>query len=156
MLYSRTLLFIHCLYNSRHLLTQDSHSIPPHLPSASVPILLTPRLGGGWISRGGTEAYYPVDVLVAHPTSTPLCLPYLQDLNSAQPPSLTLHAQSLQSCPTLCHSMDHSPPDSSVHEILQARTLEWVAVPSSRGSSHPRDRTPMSYVSCIGKRVLYH
>ena len=99
-----------------------------------MPILLTPRVGGGWISRGGTEAYYPVDVLVAHRTSTPLCLPYLQDLNPAQPPSLTLHAQSLQSCPTLCHSMDHSPPDPSVQEILQARTLEWVAVPPSRGS----------------------
>ena len=37
--------------------------------------------------------------------------------------------------------MDCSRPDSSVHEILQARILEWVAIPSSRGSSHPKDRT---------------
>ena len=38
-----------------------------------------------------------------------------------------------QSCPTLCDPTDYSPPGSSVHGILQARTLEWVAVPSSRG-----------------------
>ena len=36
---------------------------------------------------------------------------------------------------TLCDLMDRSPPDSSAHGVLQARTLEWVAVPSSRGSS---------------------
>ena len=41
---------------------------------------------------------------------------------------------------------DCSPPGSSVHGILQARILEWVAMPSSRGSSQPRDRTQ---VSCI-------
>ena len=37
--------------------------------------------------------------------------------------------------------MDYSPPGSSAHGILQARTLEWVAISSSRGSSRPRDRT---------------
>ena len=46
----------------------------------------------------------------------------------------------LQSCPTLCNPMDCSPSGSSLHGILQARTLEWVAMPSSRGSSQPRDR----------------
>ena len=50
-------------------------------------------------------------------------------------------AKSLQSCLTLCDPMDNSPPGSSVHGILQARILEWVAVPSSRGSSQPRDWT---------------
>ena len=40
-----------------------------------------------------------------------------------------------QSCPTLCEPMDCSPPGSSVHEILQTRILEWVAVPFSRESS---------------------
>ena len=40
---------------------------------------------------------------------------------------------------TLCHPMDCSPPGSSVHGILQAGILEWVALPSSRGSSPPRD-----------------
>ena len=48
-------------------------------------------------------------------------------------------------------SLDCSPPGSSVHGILQARILEWVAVPSSQGSSRPRDRTHISYVSCIGR-----
>ena len=50
-----------------------------------------------------------------------------------------VRAESLQSYPALCHPTDCSPPGSSVHEILQARTLEWVAMPSSRGSSPPRD-----------------
>ena len=47
-----------------------------------------------------------------------------------------------QSCLTLCDPMDCSPPGSSVHGILQARILEWVAMPSSRGSSQPRDQNP--------------
>ena len=46
-----------------------------------------------------------------------------------------------QPCPTLCNPMDCS---SSLHEILQARILEWVAMPSSRVSSQPRDRTQVS------------
>ena len=49
--------------------------------------------------------------------------------------------KSLQSCPTLCNPMDCSPPVSSVHRILQARILEWVTMPSSRGSSQSRDQT---------------
>ena len=52
------------------------------------------------------------------------------------------------SCSTLCNPMDCSPPGSSVHVILQARILEWVAISFSRGSSPPRDRT---CVSCIGR-----
>ena len=46
-----------------------------------------------------------------------------------------------QSCPTLCDSSDCNSPGSSVHGILQATVLEWVAMPSSRGSSWPRDRS---------------
>ena len=65
-------------------------------------------------------------------------------------------AKLLQSCLTLCDPMDCSPPGSSVHGILQTRILEWVAMPSSRGSSQPRDLTRVSYVSCIGRQVLYH
>ena len=57
-----------------------------------------------------------------------------------------VHAKSLQSCPTLCDPMDCSPPGASVHGILQARILEWVAMSSSRGSSRLRDWTPISYV----------
>ena len=65
-------------------------------------------------------------------------------------------AKSLQSCPTLCNTMDCSPPGSSVRGIFQARILEWVAMPSSRGSSQPRDHTRVSYVSCTGRQVLDH
>ena len=61
-----------------------------------------------------------------------------------------------QSYLTLCDPMDYSPPGSSVHGILQARILERVAVPSSWGSSQPRDQTHISYVSCIGRQILYH
>ena len=49
-----------------------------------------------------------------------------------------------QLCPSLCDPMDCSPPGSSVHGILQARALEWVAIPFSRGSSPPRDWTLVS------------
>ena len=52
--------------------------------------------------------------------------------------------------------VDCSPPDSSVHGILQARILKQVAMPSSRGSYPPRDEAHVSCVSCIGRRVLYH
>ena len=44
-----------------------------------------------------------------------------------------------QSCLTLCNPMDCSPPGSSAHGILQARILEWVDIPFSRGPSQPRD-----------------
>ena len=64
-------------------------------------------------------------------------------------------AKSLQSCPTLCTLMDCSPPGSSVHEILQARILEWVSMPSSKGSSQPRDRTWVSDVFCISRRLFF-
>ena len=47
-------------------------------------------------------------------------------------------AKSLQSCLTLYDPVDCCPPGSSVHGILQARILEWVSMPSSRGSSRPR------------------
>ena len=46
-----------------------------------------------------------------------------------------MHGKSLQLCPTLCDSVDHNPPGSSVQGILQARMLKWVAMPFSRGSS---------------------
>ena len=50
-----------------------------------------------------------------------------------------MRGKSLHSCPTLCDPVDSSLPGSSVHRILQARILEWVAMPSSRGSSQLRD-----------------
>ena len=49
-----------------------------------------------------------------------------------------MYAKSLQLCPTLCNTMDCSLPGSSVHGIIQASTVEWVAMPSSKESSQPR------------------
>ena len=65
------------------------------------------------------------------------------------------HAKLLQSCPALCYPTDCSLPGFSVHGILQARILEWVATLLPRGSSWPRDWTHVSYISCIGRQVLY-
>ena len=61
-------------------------------------------------------------------------------------------AKSLQSFPTLCNPRDCSPPGFSVHGILQARIVEWLAMPSSREPSQPKDRIR---VSCIGRRIRH-
>ena len=52
-----------------------------------------------------------------------------------------------QVCLTLCDRMDYSPPDSSVHGILQAKTLEWIAMRSSRESSQARDWTQVTDIA---------
>ena len=58
-----------------------------------------------------------------------------------------------KSCPAFCNPLDCNPPGSSVHGILQARILEWVAISFSRGSSWPRDGSQVSY---IGRQIFYH
>ena len=68
---------------------------------------------------------------------------------TAEPPGelwACRQAQSLQSCLTLYNPKDCSPPGFSVHGIFQARILEWAAMPTSRGSFQPRDRT---HISCF-------
>jgi len=59
-----------------------------------------------------------------------------------------------QSCLTCCNPVDCSPPGFSVHGILQARTVEWVAISFSRGFSQCRDWTCVSYISCLGRQIL--
>ena len=61
-----------------------------------------------------------------------------------------------QLCLALCEPVDCSPPGSSVHGILQARILECVAMPSSRGSSQPRDWTHISCICSNSRWILYH
>ena len=61
---------------------------------------------------------------------------------------------SLQSWLTLCNPRDCSLPGSPVHGIFQASILEWVTISAAKGSSPPRDRTCVSYVSCTGKRFF--
>ena len=88
-------------------------------------------LSGAW------TALWPHRVVksLRHPLLRGVCTP---------PHSVHMCNQSRQSCSTLCDPMDCSPPGSSVHGILWARILEWVAMPSSRGSSQPRDPTWVS------------
>ena len=64
----------------------------------------------------------------------------------------SIKALATQSCLTLCNPMDWGLPDSSAHGILQARILEWAAIPFSRGSSQPRDQT---WVSRIAGRFFF-
>ena len=61
-----------------------------------------------------------------------------------------------KSCLTPCDPLDCSLPGSSVHGVFQARILEWATVSFSRGSSRPRDRTPVSCVSCIAGSFFTH
>ena len=82
---------------------------------------------------------------VAKITNFLLVIFFADDFSMATSLSGTcVRATSLQLCPTLCDPMDCSPPGSSVHGILQERMIEWVAMPSSRGSSQPRDGTRVS------------
>ena len=67
--------------------------------------------------------------------------------------SACIHACSVMSSSLWSYGL-YSLPDSSVHGISQARILEWVTISSSRGSSWPRDRTPVSCVSCIAGRFF--
>ena len=62
--------------------------------------------------------------------------------------ALKVKVKVVQSCPTLCNPMDYT-----VHGILQARKLEWVAFPFSRRSSQPRDQTQVSCIAC--RWILY-
>ena len=65
--------------------------------------------------------------------------------------SIHLAMCALSVIPTLYNSMDCSSPGSFVHGILQARILEWIAVPFSKGSSPPRDQTQLS---CLAGRFF--
>ena len=66
---------------------------------------------------------------------------------------VTIYAQS---CLTLCDPRDCSPPGFTDHSILQARTLEWVAISFSWGSYWLTDWTHVSCVSCSGRQILYY
>ena len=129
--------FAHLIYDTgiphRHLLcifTYPTLSIGRMLPQFF--FFLSERMNA-WVSRVdfSNEEYFSCHIL-----------------------RLWVHAKLFQSCPTLCDPMDCTPPGSSVHGMLQVRILEWVAMPSSRGSSGPRDRTCISFNSCIAGRFF--
>ena len=68
------------------------------------------------------------------------------NFSGSAPLKLCMYVSVTQSCATFCDPRDYSLPGFSDHGILQAR-LEWVAIPFSRGSSHPRDQTQVSYIA---------
>ena len=63
-------------------------------------------------------------------------------------------AKSLQSCSTLCDPMNWSLPGSSFYAILQARILEWIAMPAPRGPSRPGDQTHVLTTPALAGRLL--
>ena len=99
------------------------------------------------------------EVILSFPCSWACCQPnhthhrsmVASPLRKPPPVVTCMRAKSLQSCLTLCDPMDCSPPGSSVHGVLQARTLEGGAIPFSRGSSRLRDGTRVSYVYLRGQ-----
>ena len=77
-----------------------------------------------------SHLYYFIAALLHHCFISTL---FLKDKGLEIIATMCVRAKLIQLCPTLCDPMDHSPPSSSVHGILQARILEWVAMPSFRG-----------------------
>ena len=75
------------------------------------------------------------------------CVDTLEKKNNLSTDAAAAAAKSLQSCPTLCDPIDGSPSGSTIAGILQARTLEWVAISFSRASSWPRNRTQVSRIA---------
>ena len=106
-----------------------------------------PEHTSGYCWAAGPFASWPVRAPIA------LCCHQCDSLSL----DMSVHAMHAKSpvCPTLCNPMHCGLPGSSVRGILQARILEWVVMPSSRGSSWPRDQTHIAYISCFGRQVLY-
>ena len=124
----------HCLVNNTFILALQADSLPIELP-------------------GKPKQYICIFILKWRKELAKDKSPKNPKLNSRNNFSCMCASLVTQSCPTLCDPMDHSPPGSSVHGILQARILEWIAISFSRRSSPPRDWT---CVSGIGRQILYH
>ena len=109
------------------------------LEHESQPISVAPYLDYSWeivntvetVSNIWNKSYYLYEVKI-----------YLPEIPLGRPSSQS--SQWLQLCPTTCSPMDYSPLGSSVHGFLQARILEWVAMPSCRGSFWPRNQICVS------------
>ena len=94
-----------------------------------------------WAAPGGRKSWHFLSVLL-----------WARGFLFMSSVSSRLSVSVTQSCPTLCNPMDCSSPGSSIHVILQAGILKWVAISPSRGSSRPRDRTQVSRIA--GRRFL--
>ena len=98
--------------------------------------------------------YHSHDILSAWFIMVDVVLAHLDEVVIFQVKS---ESEVAQLCPTLCDPVDCSPPGSSVHGILQARVLEWVAISFSRGSFQPRDWTQVSRIAgrCFNLKCLF-
>ena len=99
-------------------------------------------LGVGWTSRIVILSFSSIKIFFNCYFSKCILYPYLSFGDCSDIYVSFMHA----SVVSVLHSIDCSLPSSFVHGILQARVLEWVAMPSSRGSSQPRDQTCVSYI----------
>ena len=140
------LTFSCCLLPPIHFQPSLYPPSPSHMLRHSIPI--------PWHSKLPSQAVpFPWNMF---PPPSPLVTP----IHPSDPslgfisPEILLHAKLIQLCTTLCNPMDRSMPGLSVHGILQARILEWVTLPFSRGSSWLTDRTCVSCSACIAGRFF--
>ena len=118
---------------------RSSSSLAPDSPSQSTSLM-----------EASTFQLLFIWLLQPHPHPSPLRFPCSAPLrsNGFFLDSVSFHlpvkVKVTQSCPTLCN-----PKDYTAHAIIQARILEWVAAPFSRGSSQPRDQTQVSHIAGI-------
>ena len=138
--YSPPVSFAHGIHQTR-ILEWVECPPPGELPDSGIkPLsLVSPALAGGFfITMATWEAQKRVtSVCVCTHTHMHVCV---------------LVAQS---CPTLFNPMAYRPSGSSVHGILEARILEWVAIPFSRDSFQPRNLTQVSCISCTAGKFFY-
>ena len=92
----------------------------------------------GWGGEGSGKGVQDGETYV-HPW---LCMAKFMSMYGKNHHNIVLNMKVAQSCLTLCNPMDYT-----VYGILQTRILEWVAIPFSRGSSQPRDRTQVPHIA---------
>ena len=137
-------ILILCLYDSEAFSGTEDHRL--NIVQKIFPLLLRKFQEPGELgARNYRQRSNSCEKYVIEHLNDQICIYYKQ--------GACMSAKSLSLCLTLCDPMDCCPPGSFVLETLQARILEWAAMPTSRGSSWPRDWT---HVSCIASQILYH
>ena len=126
--------------------------IPGTREPGGLPSMGSHRVGYDWRDLAAAAAAGGVTTTHTHPLPSSLQEPG----SFMEITSFKLNCVCAQSCSTLCNTVDGSPPGSSVHGILQARILQWVGMPFSRGSSQLRDQIRVFCVSCICRWIIYH
>ena len=122
----------------------QSRTLLKRLSSSSIPTSNSPKLSLPCPDLEPMNEYLHLPPVSPLERPWPGChfLPRNGALNTSRHQDLYVHAKSLQLCLTRCDPMNCSPPGSFVCGILHAGILEWIAMPSFRGSSRPRDQAP--------------